>query len=201
MRRKNDSRSRGEGRGSGPPGPGGRPTIHRSNQSPTKKLVAGKLRIIGGDLGGRTLRYHGAAYTRPMKDSVRENLFNILGTAVRGTTCFDLYSGTGALSFEALSRGADSAVAVECSRHAVRFLRESARQLGVEHRMRILTGDAHRLAGRLLASPADDRPWLVFLCPPYRMWEDEEDFGELKSMIRLAVAHAPARQLRGCGGS
>ena len=64
------------------------------------------LRIIGGDMRGRTVHYHGAAFTRPMKDSVRESLFNIVGIATKGAICFDLFAGTGALAFEALSRGA-----------------------------------------------------------------------------------------------
>lgn len=159
------------------------------------KAHVGKLRIIGGDFRGRTIRYHGSTFTRPMKDSVRENLFNILGPAIRGTSCFDLFAGTGAIAFESLSRGAASAVAVETSRYAARYIRESAEKLGVERRFRLLTGDAFRLADRLLGPPRDDTPWSVFLCPPYRMWDDPEDLESLRRIIRLTFEHAPPGSL------
>ena len=140
---------------------------------------------------GRGVTYHGGEFTRPMKDSVRENLFNILGKMPKGAIAFDLFAGTAALAFEAISRGATSAVAVEQSRHAVRYIRRSAEHLGVENRLRVLVGDTFRLAGRLLQPPTDDTPWLVFLCPPYRMWEDEEDLAQLNAIIRTCLEHAP----------
>lgn len=160
-------------------------------ESPPTKSHPGKLRIIGGEFRGRTIRYHGSTFTRPMKDSIRENLFNLLGPAIRGTICYDLFAGTGAIAFEALSRGAVSAVAVETSRHAVRYIRQSAETLGVERRLRVLTGDAFRLSERLLSPPIDDTPWVVFLCPPYRMWEDPEDLESLRHIIRLTLDRAP----------
>ena len=64
-------------------------------------------------MGGRTVRYHGADFTRPMKDNIRENLFNILGQAAKGAIAIDLFAGTGALGLEALSRGATRAIIVE----------------------------------------------------------------------------------------
>lgn len=140
---------------------------------------------------GRGVRYHGAAFTRPMKDNVRENLFNILGRAVQGSITWDFFAGTGALSFEALSRGASAVIAVEQSRHAVRAIRGSAESLGVAEKLRVLTGDAFRIADRLLVPPEDDTPWIVFLCPPYRMWEDESDFAALSAIIRRVCELAP----------
>lgn len=156
----------------------------------TGKRQAGRLRIIAGEFRGRTIRYHGSAFTRPMKDSVRENLFNIVGPALRGATCFDLFSGTGAIALESLSRGASSAVAVDASKLATRTIRDSAESLGVGPRLRVMTGDAFRLGERLLAPPPDDTPWAVFLCPPYRMWEDPEDFESLCHLIRITLGRA-----------
>ncbi|MEM9646423.1 MAG: RsmD family RNA methyltransferase [Planctomycetota bacterium] len=151
----------------------------------------GSLRIIGGSMRGRSIKYHGAAYTRPMKDSVRENLFNILGKGVKGTLAFDFFAGTGAIALESVSRGAVRVTAVEQSRHAVKYIRESAENLDVADKLSVVGGDAFRLAGKMLAPPLTDTPWLVFLSPPYQMWEDEETLAALNGIIRLTLDNAP----------
>ena len=148
-----------------------------------------KLRIIGGDMGGRIIHYHGEEFTRPMKDNIRENLFNILGRATKGAICFDLFAGTGAMAFESLSRGASSAVLVEQNRQAVKYINKTAESIGVEDRIRVVTGDTFRLASSLLAAPPDDTPWIVFLCPPYVLWE--EALAPLNGIIQATVNHAP----------
>ena len=68
--------------------------------------VTGTLRVIGGVLRGRLIAYSGEMCTRPMKQRVREATFNLLGPRVVGTQVIDLFAGTGALAWEALSRGA-----------------------------------------------------------------------------------------------
>jgi 16S rRNA (guanine966-N2)-methyltransferase len=148
-----------------------------------------KLRVIGGDMRGRIIHYHGEEFTRPMKDNIRENLFNILGKAVKGAICFDLFSGTGAMAFESLSRGAVSAVLVEQNRQAVKFINKTADTLDLQSRLRVVTGDTFRLAANLLKPPQDDTPWIVFLCPPYILWE--ESLESLNRMIQLTLDHAP----------
>ena len=148
-----------------------------------------KLRVIGGDMRGRPIVYHGEDFTRPMKDNIRENLFNILGRACRGAVALDMFGGTGALAFESLSRGATRAVTIERSRHANRFIRQTAENLGVVDRLQILSGDAFQLGSRLLLPPEDDTPWIVFLCPPYVFWEDS--IVELSRLINLTLANAP----------
>ena len=70
---------------------------------------SGTVRIIGGLHGGRILRCSGDPRTRPMKDRVREAVFNLIGTEVKGTHVVDLFAGTGALGLEASCRGALSA--------------------------------------------------------------------------------------------
>ena len=72
--------------------------------------AASAPRIVGGDLRGRTLEFAPAGRTRPMKDRVRETLFDLIGPRVKGKVAIDLFAGTGALGFEALSRGAAEAV-------------------------------------------------------------------------------------------
>lgn len=143
---------------------------------------------------GRTVVYHGAEFTRPMKDSVRESLFNILGPAIKGANCIDLFAGTGAVSFEALSRGASKAVAVERNRRALGFIKSTAETLDVTDRLQVLGGDAFRIGADLLGPPPEDAPLddtakIIFLCPPYAMWEDAAD--ALKTLIRLSLNHSP----------
>ena len=138
---------------------------------------------------GRPIVYHGSAFTRPMKDNIRENLFNILGRAVKGAIAFDMFGGTGALAFESLSRGAVRAVTIERSRHANRFIQQTAENLGIEDRLQVLFGDAFRLGSQLLLPPDDDTPWIVFLCPPYVLWE--ESLSDLNRLIQLTLENAP----------
>lgn len=159
-------------------------------RKPTKSHPC-RLRIIGGSMRGRGVTYHGGQFTRPMKDSVRENLFNILGRTVRGSHVFDLFSGTAALSFEAISRGAARVTAVEQSRQASRVIRESAERLGVSEKMTVITGDTFRLARKILSPPESDTPWIVFLSPPYAMWEEAPTLEKLNAIIRTANAAAP----------
>jgi 16S rRNA (guanine966-N2)-methyltransferase len=148
-----------------------------------------KLRVIGGQMRGRIIHYHGEEFTRPMKDNIRENLFNILGKSVKGAICFDLFAGTGAMAFESLSRGAVSAVLVEQNRQAVKFINKTADTLDLESRLRLVTGDTFRLAANLLEPPQDDTPWIVFLCPPYILWE--ESLESLNRIIQLTLDNAP----------
>jgi len=124
--------------------------------------MAGRLRIIGGEWGGRRVAVTGAAGLRPTADRNRETLFNWLQGRVRGARALDLFAGTGALGLEALSRGAAEAVFVERSRRVARALETSLRTLGDGGRGRVIGGDARRfLAG-------EPRPFdLVFLDPPF----------------------------------
>ena len=80
------------------------------------------VRIIAGCFRGRKLHYSGDPRTRPMKDRVRQALFNRLGPDVEGTLAVDLFAGTGALGLEALSRGATRAILIEQHRPTARDL-------------------------------------------------------------------------------
>ncbi|MGH1537822.1 MAG: 16S rRNA (guanine(966)-N(2))-methyltransferase RsmD [Gammaproteobacteria bacterium] len=71
------------------------------------------LRIVGGDWRSRRIQFIDSAKIRPTPDRVRETLFNWLAAEVRGAKCLDLFAGSGALGFEAMSRGAQQAVLVE----------------------------------------------------------------------------------------
>ena len=140
-------------------------------------------------MGGRTIQYHGADFTRPMKDNIRENLFNILGQAVRNAICFDMFAGTGALGLESLSRGATSTVLVEQNRRAVACMQKTADSLEIQSRVRLVTGDTFRLAPQLLGPPRDETPWIVFLSPPYVLWD--EMLEEMNQLIRMTMENGP----------
>jgi 16S rRNA (guanine966-N2)-methyltransferase len=96
----------------------------------TDATLANEIRIIGGQWRGRKLRLVRVAGLRPTPDRVRETLFNWLGQDLTGQRTLDAFAGSGALSFEALSRGAGLAVALEHHRELCRALSETARALG-----------------------------------------------------------------------
>jgi 16S rRNA (guanine966-N2)-methyltransferase len=120
------------------------------------------VRIIGGEWRSRVIRFPAAVGLRPTPDYVRERLFNWLGQDLTGRRCLDLFAGSGALGFEALSRGAAGVVMVESSRLVYRHLRETAERLGAGPRLRLVLDDALHF----LASPP--HPFdVVFVDPPY----------------------------------
>ena len=120
------------------------------------------VRITGGEWRSRVIRVPAAANLRPTPDFVRERLFNWLGQDLSGKRCLDLFAGSGALGFEALSRGAAEVVMVESSRLVHRNLRATADELGAGQRLRLVPGDALHF----LASPPRGFD-IVFVDPPY----------------------------------
>lgn len=93
-----------------------------AKKSSTRGAQSRMLRIVGGTWRGRRFRFPAEAEIRPTPDRVRETLFNWLGPRVAGARCLDLFAGSGALGFEALSRGAASVVFVEREAVAAREL-------------------------------------------------------------------------------
>ena len=124
------------------------------------------MRIIGGEWRRRVLRFPDAEGLRPTPDRVRETLFNWLGQELDGQTCLDLFAGSGALGFEAASRGAEKVVMVEQSAKALAALEENARLLEAGGRLQIVRADAVKFASSLCA--AGSRFDVLFLDPPYK---------------------------------
>ena len=120
-----------------------------------------RVRIIGGKWRSRVVKFPAAALIRPTPDRVRETLFNWLGQRVDGLACLDLFAGSGALGFEAMSRGAARVVMVESDRAIASGLRESAALLQAEG-LEIVETDA--LA--FLKRPREKFD-LAFVDPPY----------------------------------
>lgn len=101
-----------------------------------------KVRIIGGSLRHRLIHFPANPLLRPTADRVRETLFNWLGQTLDGMECLDLFAGSGALGFEAFSRGAKRVVMVEHSRTALAALKRNAEALAAP--VEIFAGDAAR---------------------------------------------------------
>jgi 16S rRNA (guanine966-N2)-methyltransferase len=123
---------------------------------------ANRIRIIGGAMRGRTLRFPDAPGLRPTPDRVRETLFNWLGQELTGKRCLDLYAGTGALSLEAASRGAALCVAVDGNRTLVEALRANAGRFGA------VALEAHVADTRTFLARETREFDVVFLDPPFR---------------------------------
>lgn len=121
------------------------------------------VRIIGGRWRSRILDFPDLAELRPTPDRVRETLFNWLGQDLTGLACLDLFAGSGALGFEALSRGAASVVMVEKDPKALEALRGNAKKLDAAN-LTIVRGDALEFA-----RSSHSRFDLVFVDPPYRL--------------------------------
>ena len=124
-------------------------------------MPANAIRIIGGRWRGRRLSFPKTSALRPTPDRVRETLFNWLGQDLTGLTTLDPFTGSGALSLEALSRGATQAVAVDRDPKLVRALEASAIKLG-SHALEVHCADALTFLAR------DTREYdVVFLDPPF----------------------------------
>ena len=122
------------------------------------------VRIIGGDLRSRLLRFPNIDGLRPTPNRIRETLFNWLQNEVEGKTCLDLFAGSGALGFEALSRGAARVILVERNATACRALTENAKILQAEN------AEVHHTSAwdwlRQTRQPPSSIG-LVFLDPPF----------------------------------
>ena len=129
------------------------------------------VRIIGGEWKRRVLRFPDAEGLRPTPDRVRETVFNWLGQDLTGLRCLDLFAGSGALGFEAASRGAARVVMVENSPKACAALETNAQALSAGERLQIVRADAVKFASSLRSSA--ERFDVVFLDPPYKQgWVD-----------------------------
>jgi len=121
----------------------------------------GQVRIIAGRYRGRRIKVASRPGLRPTPDRVRETLFNWLGQWLDGERCLDLFAGSGALGFEAASRGAARVVMVEADRAAFAAL-EAARALIGAANVELVFGDALAYLAR-----SQERFGVVFLDPPF----------------------------------
>jgi 16S rRNA (guanine966-N2)-methyltransferase len=121
-----------------------------------------QLRVIAGKWRSRKLVFPHQETLRPTPDRVRETLFNWLQTEIAGSICLDLFAGSGALGFEAASRGAGEVVMVEKNRQASSLLVQNRAMLEADN-IQLVTADALEWLNR------NQRVYdIVFLDPPYR---------------------------------
>ena len=131
-----------------------------------------------------------------MKQRVREAAFSLLGPSVVGSHVVDLFAGTGALTWEALSRGAASATLIERHLPTAATIRENAQALNVVHQIDLVTSDTFFWARRLpqsLPSGVFARHWLVFCSPPYDLYVERRE--DMVAMLTTVVRHAPPHSL------
>lgn len=133
-----------------------------SNGNPASAARENRVRIIGGRWRGRKLTFPHVEGLRPTGDRIRETLFNWLAPVLRGARCVDLFAGSGALGFEALSRGAACCVMVERNPAAVRCLRAAQQLLAVGDIASIVAVDAQDWI-----ATASGTFEIVFLDPPF----------------------------------
>lgn len=122
----------------------------------------GRIRIIGGEYRGRRIAVPDRADLRPTPDRVRETLFNWLGQRLDGRSCLDLFAGSGALGFEAASRGAARVVMVEQDRSVFEALKKTKAIIGAAA-VELLLEDAFSYLKKTA-----ERFDVVFLDPPFR---------------------------------
>lgn len=149
-------------------------TVSRAARKPP--AGRNRVRIIGGDWRSRLVRFPPSADLRPTPDRVRETLFNWLGQRLDGLEALDLFAGSGALGFEALSRGAARVVMVERDARVAEGLRAAARELGAGG-AQVVEGDAIAFLRR-----GTERFDVAFVDPPYS-----------SGLAAAALAELPAR--------
>lgn len=135
------------------------------------------MRIIAGEAKGRRLFAPEGTDTRPTTDRVRESLFGILTPRLAEANVLDLFAGTGALSLEAVSRGASGAVLCDKADKAVKVILRNVESAGFSDRIGVLRCDWTQAVRRLKGRKFD----IVFLDPPYR---ELHLYGEAAALLK-----------------
>lgn len=124
------------------------------------------MKVVAGSVRGFRLVAPSGKNTRPTTSRIKETLFNILQWEVPGSRFLDLFSGSGGIAVEALSRGASEAVLVEMDREALRCIRENLDHTGMKDCSTVMAMDVMQALRRLdqIAKPFD----MIFMDPPYQ---------------------------------
>lgn len=162
----------------------------RRDSSSSDTDIAG-LRIIGGKFRGRKVLYSGDIRTRPMKDRLREAVFNLVGTDIKGSHAIDLFAGTGALGLEALSRGASRATFIEQHYPTAAIIKQNITALEVDDATEVVPGNTFIWFRR---RPELSRlPWVVFCSPPYSFYVDRTN--EILEILGGMIVAAPRQSV------
>ena len=139
-------------------------------------VIQGKVRIIGGHWRSRLITFPDQPDLRPTPDRIRETVFNWLGQDLSGLTCLDLFAGSGALGFEAASRGAERVVMVDEGARVCRTLYENKQKLQAMQVELVMMNALNFMN-------SDVRKFdVIFLDPPYRL-------GLLPELLPLLSSH------------
>ena len=169
--------------------PGCRSNGRNVGSEPGAKEPLG-LRIIGGKFRGRKLQYVGDNRVRPMKDRVREAVFNLIGPSIKGMHAVDLFGGTGAIAIEAISRGAVSTTIIELHLPTAALLKKNLETLDLLPVCNLYKTDTFYWVKNEAAHPSKDFPWIVFCSPPYEFYSARQ--ADMLDMLNRLVALAPA---------
>ncbi len=136
------------------------------------------MRVVAGEYGGRRLKAVPGMKTRPTTDKVKEAMFNIIGPYLEGGQVLDLFAGSGGLSIEAVSRGADHATLVDRQYQAIKTIHENLSVTKEEDKFTVLKGDAYKMLNKL--AKQEQGFDYVFLDPPYKKQQILELMEQLK---------------------
>ena len=140
------------------------------------------MRIIGGKLKRKSLNYLKNSTTRPLKDSVKENIFNILEhsniikTSIEKANVLDVYSGVGSFGLECLSRGAAKVTFIEQNIKAFEILRKNLIHLSVLNQSILINGDIEKF----ITGSSEENYSILFLDPPFA----DSEFSKNLSLIK-----------------
>ena len=138
------------------------------------------MRVIAGEYKGRPLKAVPGDNTRPTTDKVKESIFNIIGPYFDGGYCFDMFSGSGGLAIEAVSRGIDHAVLSEKNRNAVKIMHENITMTKEPEKYTVMVGDSRKNVVKY----AQENPAVIFrlviIDPPYQAEKTLSDIALLQ---------------------
>ena len=138
------------------------------------------MRVVAGEYGGRRLKAVPGMKTRPTTDKVKEAMFNIIGPYLEGGQVLDLFAGSGGISIEAVSRGADHATLVDRQYQAIKTIHENLSVTKEEDKFTVLKGDAYKMLNKL--AKQEQGFDYVFLDPPYKKQQILELMEQLKKL-------------------
>ena len=147
------------------------------------------MRVISGDLKGKKLSVPLDKSTRPLKDIVRESIFNMLdhsnklSTKINKSKVLDLFSGTGSFGIECLSRGASEVIFFENYHNSLKILKQNIFKLKLENKSKIYNYNAYDLKESKLEGDIFD---IIFLDPPFR---DKEIKSLIDQIIKLKIVN------------
>lgn len=136
------------------------------------------MRVISGEYGGRKLKTLSGSNTRPTTDKVKGAIFNMIGPYFNGGTALDLFSGSGSLAIEAVSRGMDIAYCVDNSYPAIQIIKENIAMTKEEEKFVVLKSSANKALDHFKEDAIQFD--LVLLDPPYAK---QELVKQLKKLI------------------